>query len=38
VAVFAFYIIAILVILTLCAALADLLGWLFPEWMAEEER
>jgi hypothetical protein len=37
-AVFAFYIIAILVILTLVAAVADLLGWLFPEWLEEEER
>jgi hypothetical protein len=36
VAVFVFYIIAILLVLTLCAALADLLGWLFPEWMEEE--
>ena len=31
------YIVAILALFTLCAALADFIGWLWPEWLAEDE-
>lgn len=35
--VFAFYMTAILLVLTLCAGIADFIGWLHPEWQAEAD-
>ena len=34
--VFLVYITAVLLILTVVAAIADLIGWLYPEWLAED--
>lgn len=34
--VFLFYISAILIVLTLCAAVADALGHFFPDWLDEQ--
>jgi len=34
--VFFFYVSAIALLFAACAALADFLGWLHPEWMEEE--
>lgn len=31
--VFLFYVTAILLVLTLCAAIADFIGWLYPDWL-----
>ena len=33
--VFFFYLVSILVLLTICAGIADLIGWLYPDWMSE---
>lgn len=35
--VFLTYIIAILLVLTLCAALADFIGWMYPDWLSPDD-
>ena len=35
--IFLFYVTAILLVLTVCAAIADLIGFLYPDWLDPDD-